>query len=52
MHASAPYSDKGQRDTRNANDGIYGQGGSQLVLNVTETAAGYAAVFDIALESV
>ncbi len=52
VHAAAPYSAKGQRDTRNANDGIYGQGGSQLVLNVTEASEGYAAVFDIALEGV
>ena len=52
VHAAAPYSDKGQRDTRNGDDGIYGQGGSQLVLDVQETAQGYAAVFDIALEGV
>ncbi len=52
VHAAAPYSAKGQRDTRNSDDGIYGQGGSQLVLNTTQTSDGYAAVFDIALESV
>jgi protocatechuate 3,4-dioxygenase beta subunit len=52
VYAAAPYSDKGERDTRNADDGIYRQGGSQLVLDVTETAQGYAAVFDIALEGV
>jgi protocatechuate 3,4-dioxygenase beta subunit len=52
VHAAAPYAGKGQRDTRNADDGIYRQGGSQLVLNATETAQGYAAVFDIALEGV
>jgi protocatechuate 3,4-dioxygenase beta subunit len=52
VHAEAPYSAKGQRDTRNASDGIYGQGGLQLVLNVTETDEAYAAVFDIALENV
>jgi protocatechuate 3,4-dioxygenase beta subunit len=52
VHAEAPYASKGQRDTRNANDGIYNQGGSQLVLNVTETSSGYAATFDIALQDV
>lgn len=52
VHAAAPYSAKGQRDTRNSDDGIYGQGGSQLVLNTTQTSDGYAAAFDIALESV
>jgi protocatechuate 3,4-dioxygenase beta subunit len=52
VFAAAPYAGKGERDTRNADDGIYRQGGSQLVLNVTETAQGYAALFDIALESV
>jgi hypothetical protein len=34
----------------NSEDGIYSQGGSQLVLAVTETSDGYAARFDIALE--
>ena len=36
----------------NSEDGIYNQGGSQLVLAVTETSEGYAAAFDIALEDV
>jgi hypothetical protein len=52
VHAEQPYASKGQRDTRNASDGIYNQGGSQLVLNVTETSSGYAATFDIALQDV
>jgi protocatechuate 3,4-dioxygenase beta subunit len=52
VFAAQPYAAKGERDTRNADDGIYGQGGSQLVLNVQETAQGYAAVFDIALDGV
>jgi protocatechuate 3,4-dioxygenase beta subunit len=50
VHAQQPYASKGQRDLRNSGDGIYSQGGSQLVLNVTQTADGYAAIFDIALE--
>ena len=52
VHAGDPYAAKGQRDLRNSGDGIYRQGGSQLVLNVTPVDAGYAATFDIALEGV
>lgn len=52
VHAQEPYATKGQRDLRNSGDGIYNQGGSQLVLNVTQTSDGYAATFDIALENV
>jgi protocatechuate 3,4-dioxygenase beta subunit len=48
----APYAAKGTRNTRNPNDGIYQQGGSQLLLNVTKTGDGYAATFDIALQNV
>jgi protocatechuate 3,4-dioxygenase beta subunit len=51
VHAGQPYVSKGQRDLRNSQDGIYNQGGSQLVLNVSETADGYAATFDIALDT-
>jgi hypothetical protein len=50
VHAEEPYASKGQRDMLNSEDGIYSQGGSQLVLAVTETSDGYAARFDIALE--
>jgi len=52
VQAQSPYASKGTRDTRNANDGIYQQGGSQLVLSVTQTSGGYAATFDVALENV
>jgi len=50
VHAQQPYATKGQRDTRNANDGIYTQGGSQLVLDVAASDSGYSATFDIALQ--
>lgn len=50
VHAQEPYAAKGQRDTRNAADGIYGQGGSQLVLDISQTSDGYAATFNVALE--
>lgn len=51
VHAQQPYASKGQRDLRNSGDGIYNQGGSQLVLNVSQTVQGYAATFDIALDT-
>jgi protocatechuate 3,4-dioxygenase beta subunit len=51
VHAIQPYASKGQRDLRNSGDGIYNQGGSQLVLNVTPTSEGYAALFNIALDT-
>lgn len=44
-----PYAQRGQRSTRNAGDGVYRNGGSQLLLNVTPSASGYAAAFDIGL---
>jgi protocatechuate 3,4-dioxygenase beta subunit len=51
VHAQQPYAAKGQRDLRNSGDGIYNQGGSELVLTVTPTSGGYAATFDVALEN-
>jgi protocatechuate 3,4-dioxygenase beta subunit len=47
VFAQAPYSGRGTQDTNNAADGIYQQGGTQLLLTPTRTGAGYAAVFDI-----
>jgi protocatechuate 3,4-dioxygenase beta subunit len=52
VHATEPYASKGQRTLRNSGDGIYNGGGSQLVLDVTGTADGYAATFNIALDTV
>jgi len=51
VHATEPYASKGQRTLRNSGDGIYTSGGSQLVLDVTGTADGYAATFNIALDT-
>jgi protocatechuate 3,4-dioxygenase beta subunit len=43
-----PYTTKGDDERlRNANDGIYGQGGSQLVLEPVSRGAGYAATLNI-----
>jgi protocatechuate 3,4-dioxygenase beta subunit len=46
-----PYSAKGSRSTRNAQDGIYRAGGAQLTLNVQPAVGGdYTATFDLALD--
>jgi protocatechuate 3,4-dioxygenase beta subunit len=45
-----PYNQRGERNTRNERDGIYGDGGNQLLLNVTQNGSGYSAVFDIGLQ--
>ena len=51
VHAQAPYSSKGRRNTLNQNDGIYTGGGSQLVLALAANAAsGYAGTFDVGLQ--
>ena len=50
IHKAQPYAAKGQRDLRNANDGIYRQGGSSLVVPVALSQVGYAATFDLGLD--
>ena len=50
VFAQAPYNSKGQRATRNNDDGIYRSGGSQLLLDVTRDSQGYAATFAIGLQ--
>ncbi|MEN9562832.1 MAG: hypothetical protein RIR73_1076 [Chloroflexota bacterium] len=45
-----PYNQRGERNTRNERDGIFGNGGSQLLLNVAQSGSGYSAVFDIGLQ--
>lgn len=50
VHAREPYAaHRGQR-TRNEGDGIFGEGGSQLILPVTESRQGsYSAAFTVAM---
>ncbi len=51
VYAKPPYATKGRRTVSNLTDRIYQRGGgSQLVLNVTNTKDGYAATFEIALD--
>ncbi len=49
VHALLPYASKGQRTGRNPDDGIYRQGGDQLVLAPAASGPGYAATFPIGL---
>lgn len=50
VHAQAPYAGKGMRRVRNARDGIFRNGGEQLILRLERDARGYAGTFDIGLE--
>jgi protocatechuate 3,4-dioxygenase beta subunit len=43
VHAQPPYAAKGRRTTRNTDDGIFLDGGTQLLLNLTPQGDGYAA---------
>jgi protocatechuate 3,4-dioxygenase beta subunit len=49
IHALEPYARRGQRRLRNEDDGIFHQGGRELVVVATPSGPGYAATFDIAL---
>ena len=49
--ARAPYAARGAGRTRNSGDGAYRSGGRQLTLQATPQGQGYAAVFDIGLQS-
>jgi protocatechuate 3,4-dioxygenase beta subunit len=51
VHAQPPYASKGQRTVRNDGDGIYRNGGSQLIPQVAGNAqSGYTAAFDIGIQ--
>ncbi len=50
VYTREPSPARGDRDTRNGNDGIFGDGGELLTLNVVESGDGYAAVFDIGMQ--
>ena len=45
-----PYAGKGARTVRNEQDGLFRQGGEQLMLAVTQAGSGYAGTFDIGLQ--
>jgi len=50
VYTEPPYDVRGTQNTLNSQDGIYGNGGSQLVLFPTENGEGLAAEFGIALD--
>lgn len=50
VYTQEPYASKGLPDRLNTDDGIYRNGGDQLLLQVTQDGEGYAALFDVALE--
>lgn len=49
IHAQPAYASRGQRTTRNAQDGIFQGGGEQLMVQLTRSAQGYSGLFDIGL---
>jgi protocatechuate 3,4-dioxygenase beta subunit len=51
IYAQPPYAGRGGQRLPNARDGIYRNGGAQLTLAVTPAAPGYAATFELALET-
>jgi protocatechuate 3,4-dioxygenase beta subunit len=50
VYQRPPYAGREDRERRNENDGIYRDGGDQLMLAVTEHEGGYAATFEIGLD--
>jgi protocatechuate 3,4-dioxygenase beta subunit len=50
VHAQQPYAARGERRVRNAGDGIFRNGGDQLMLAPTTAGTGYAATFHVALQ--
>ena len=52
VHAQAPYASKGQRSLRIAGDGIFQNGGNQLMLSLAEAGSGYTGTFDIGFKTV
>jgi hypothetical protein len=47
VYARAPYAKRGRRTVRNGGDGIFRDGGSRMILAVTENGAGYAANLNV-----
>ena len=51
VHAQEPYASKGQRTLRNDGDGIFREGGDQLLLQLIPAGEGYATTIDIGLQA-
>ena len=50
IHAQSPYTGKGPRTVKNQRDGLFRNGGRQLMLSAVQSGEGYAATFDIGLQ--
>jgi protocatechuate 3,4-dioxygenase beta subunit len=50
VHTRAPYVERGRRRVRNERDGLFRDGGDQLMLRLAESAQGYAGSFNIGLQ--
>ena len=50
VFAQAPYASHGTRDTLNSQDSIYGTGGDQLLLALTQQDTGYTTTFNVGLD--
>jgi protocatechuate 3,4-dioxygenase beta subunit len=50
IYAQAPYAAKGKRTLRNNQDGIFQDGGKDLILQVSKDGKGYVGTFDIGLQ--
>ena len=51
VYGTGVYASKGKPDVQNANDSIYGQSQGMTLLNVVKDGAGYAATFEIAVQT-
>jgi protocatechuate 3,4-dioxygenase beta subunit len=51
VHALAPYARRGPGRLKNNDDGLYRQGGSQLLLAVREQGQGLTGTFDVGLQA-
>ena len=51
VYSQGVYAGKGAQDVKNANDGIYQQSQGMTVLNVQPDGDGYAATFEIAIQT-
>lgn len=50
LYTHEPYSERGERDTRNSEDSIFAQGNAeQLILDLSETGDGYGGTLNVAL---
>ncbi len=50
VHVHQLYASKGERTLKNDGDGIFRDGGRQLMLSLVESGQGYAAMFDVGLQ--